>query len=66
MASLKPYQIVLTVVALLLLGILLPIGLSDLTAFTSTNSDIQTLVSEVIPIIAVVGIVMALIPRSRS
>ena len=63
MAQLKPYQIVMTVVALLLLGILLPIGLTDLTGFTSADSNVQTLVSEVIPIVAVIGIVMALIPR---
>jgi fumarate reductase subunit D len=63
MGTLKPYQIVMVVVSLLLLGILLPIGLTDLTGFTSTDSNIQTLVAEVIPIVAVIGIVMALIPR---
>lgn len=63
MGKLKPYGIVMIVVSLLLLGILLPIGLSELTGFTSTDSNVQTLVAEVIPIVAVIGIVLALIPR---
>lgn len=64
--NLSPNKIVFTVIALLLLGILLPIGLTDLVGFTSTDSNVQTLVSQVIPIVAVVGIVMALIPKSKD
>jgi len=64
--GLKPSSIIGVVIALLLLGILLPIGLTDLTGFTSTDANIQTLVSEVIPIVSIVGIVMALIPRKSD
>ncbi len=64
--SLGAGKIVGVVIALLLVGILLPIGLDELTAYTSTNSNIQTLMATVVPIIAVVGIVMALIPRGKG
>ena len=56
-------SIVGVVIALLLMGILLPIGLNNILGFTSTNPTIQTLVSIVIPIMAIIGIVLALIPR---
>lgn len=57
--------VVSLVIALLLLGILLPIGLTDLLAFTSTDSTVQTLVSQVIPIMAVIGIVLAIVGRKN-
>lgn len=63
MRKISPSSIVLVVISLLLMGILLPIGLSELTGFTSTDDNVQTLVSEVVPIVAVIGIVLALIPR---
>ena len=66
MAKLGPRTIVITVISLLLLGILLPIGLTELTGFTSTDSNVQTLVAEVIPIVAVIGLVMSLIPRASG
>lgn len=66
MAKLSPRVIIGLTISLVLLGILLPIGLEDLTGFTSTDSNVQTLVAEVIPIVAVIGLVMALIPSSNS
>ena len=59
-------SIVGVVVALLLMGILLPIGLTEILSFTSTNDTIQTLVSTVIPIMAVIGLVLALVPSGGS
>lgn len=59
-------KIISVVISLILIGVLIPIGLNDVLAFTSTNSTIQTLVSTVVPIMAVIGIVMALIPRQRG
>lgn len=59
-------KIIGIVIALLMIGILLPIGVDELTAYTSTNANIQTLVSEVIPIVAVVGLVSGLIYKGRS
>ncbi len=59
-------KVVGTVVGLLLIAILLPIGLDELTAYTSTNSNIQTLMQTVVPIIAVVGIVMAIVPKGNN
>ena len=56
-------QIVGIVVALLMMGILLPIGLNDVLAFTSTNSTIQTLVATVVPVMAVISLVLVLVPR---
>lgn len=59
-------KIIALVVSLLLMGILLPIGLNDILAFTSTNSTIQTLVATVVPIMAVLGLVLALVPTSKN
>jgi fumarate reductase subunit D len=59
-------KIVGLVVALLLLGILLPIGIAGLEAFTSTNTNIQTLVATVIPIVAIIGIIMMILPKGKS
>jgi uncharacterized protein YqhQ len=64
MAKLSVGGIVAMVVALLLMGILLPIGLNDILGFTSTNSTIQTLVATVLPIMAVIGFVLAFVPRT--
>jgi len=59
-------RIIAVVISLLLAGILLPIGLEDLVGFTSTNATIQTLVAEVLPIMAVIGIVLLFVVKSRS
>lgn len=59
-------KIVGLVVGLLMLGILLPIGLTELEGFTSTDTNLQTLVATVIPIVAVIGIVMWLIPKGKD
>lgn len=64
--ALSASQIISTVIALLLIGILLPLGLTELTGFTSTDATIQTLVSSVVPIMAIIGIVLALIPKSSD
>ncbi|MGQ4876224.1 MAG: hypothetical protein ACP6IY_19320 [Promethearchaeia archaeon] len=58
-------KIIALVVSLLLMGILLPIGLNDILGFTSTNSTIQTLVATVVPIMAVLSLVLALVPSSK-
>jgi len=63
--ALSTNRIIAVVISLLLIGILLPIGLNDILGFTSTNSTIQTLVATVIPIMAVIGIVLAIIPSSE-
>lgn len=59
-------KIIAVVIALLLAGILLPIGLEDLVGFTSTNATIQTLVSEVLPIMAVIGIVLMFVVKRKE
>jgi len=59
-------KIIGVIVALILLGVLLPIGMTDILGFTSTDSTIQTLVATVLPLMAVVGIVISLIPRSEG
>lgn len=64
--NLKVGYIVSLVVGLLLLSILLPVGLNDLIAFTSDNANVQTIVSTVIPIVAVIGILMLLIPKKSE
>lgn len=66
MASLSPSKIIGMVIALILIGVLLPIGIADLTAFTDTNSTIQTLVAEVIPIMAIVSLVLMIIPSRNK
>lgn len=54
-------KIIGIVIALLLAGILLPIGLDQIALFTSTDTTIQTLVTTVIPVMAVISIVMLFI-----
>lgn len=54
------------VIALLLAGTLLPIGLDSLANFTSTDSTIQSLVTSVLPIMAVVGIILLFVARSKK
>ena len=61
--GMKPQSIVALVIAMILMGLLIPIGLNGVLAFTSTNATIQTLVSVVLPIMAVIGIVLSLVPR---
>lgn len=58
--------IIATVIALILLGVLLPIALNDLLGFTSTVSTVQTLVATVLPILAVITVVILFIPRDSS
>ena len=53
-------------VSLLLMGILLPIGLTEILAFTSTNATITTLVATVVPIISVIGIVVGMLPKDSN
>ena len=61
-------------VALILIGILLPVGLTDLVAYdgsynstvsgspvTGTNSTMATLVATIIPVMIVIGIVLAFV-----
>lgn len=59
-------KIIGVVIALLLAGVLLPIGLDSLANFTSTDSTIQSLVTSVLPIMAVVGIVLLFISKKSS
>lgn len=54
-------KIIGVVIGLLLAGILLPIGLENLLAYNGTDATINTLVSEVLPILAIIGIVMLFI-----
>ena len=64
--QLSPQYIVGLVVAAILLGVLLPIALNDLLGFTSDNGTIQTLVSTVVPIIAVITVVLLFVPRDSG
>lgn len=59
-------KIISIVIALLLAGILLPIGLESLVNFTSDDATIQTLVASVLPIMAVIGIVLMFVTRKKS
>lgn len=66
MAKLSIPAMIGLIVSLLLMGILLPIGLNDILGFTSSNSTVQTLVTTVIPVIAVVSLVMAFLPKGGN
>ena len=66
MANVSVPKIVSLVVALLLMGILLPIGFNEILGFTSTDSTIQTLVATVLPVMSAVGLVLAIIPRTKG
>lgn len=59
-------QIIGFMVALLIIGVLLPVGLSDILEFSSTNSTIETLVTTILPIMAVVGLVIAFVPKGEK
>ncbi|MFA5300122.1 MAG: hypothetical protein WC389_18195 [Lutibacter sp.] len=59
-------KIVGFLVALLILGILLPIGLADILEFSSTDTTIETLVTIVLPLVVVISIVLALIPKEEG
>jgi hypothetical protein len=61
-------------IALILIGILLPIGLSDLVTYdgsynsslsgtevTGTNSTIATLVATILPVMIVIGLILAFV-----
>ena len=64
--ALKPAEIIGIVVAGILMGVLLPIALNDVLGFVSDNSTIQTLVSTVLPVIAVISLILVLVPKTRS
>ena len=59
-------KIIGVVIALLLAGILLPIGLAEIEVFTSSNSTIETLVTTVLPVMAVLSIVLLFINKQRN
>lgn len=59
-------KIIGVVIALLLAGILLPIGLDEIALFTSTNTTIETLVTVVLPVMAVLSLVLLFIGRGRK
>jgi uncharacterized membrane protein len=59
-------QIIGFMVALLIIGVLLPVGLSDILEFSSTNATIETLVTTILPIMAVVGLVIAFVPKGEN
>ncbi len=54
------------IVALLLMGVLLPIGLTDLLEFSNTNATIETLVTTVLPIMIAIGLVLGFMPRGKD
>ena len=64
--ALKASSIIGVVIAAILLGVLLPIGLNDILAFESTNATIETLVATVLPIIAVIAVVLMFVPRNKG
>lgn len=75
--NIKATTIIGLVVALLLLGILLPIGLADLTAYNGSYTDssgaiigysttMATLVGTVLPVMGVISIVLMLINANRG
>lgn len=57
-------QVVGLLIGILLLGIMLPIGLTDILEFSSTNSTIETLVTIVLPLVGVIGFVLVLLPKT--
>jgi sorbitol-specific phosphotransferase system component IIBC len=59
-------QIIGFMVALLVIGVLLPVGLTDILEFSSTNATIETLVTTILPIMAVVGLVIAFVPKGED
>lgn len=69
-------MIVGIVVALLLTGILLPIGLNDLVGYNGsytvngtiagTNSTMATLVGTVLPVMGVIGLVLMFASNSKT
>lgn len=59
-------KIIGIVIALLLAGILLPIGLDSILAYNGTDATINTLVTSVIPVMAIIGIVMMFIVYKRK
>ena len=64
--ALKASSIIAISIGAILLGVLLPIALNGLLAFTSPNATVQTMVSVILPIIAVIGIIMFFVPRGES
>lgn len=45
---------------------LLPLGLDDLTAFTNSNSSVQTIVTTILPILIVIGIALGIYALSQK
>jgi uncharacterized membrane protein YraQ (UPF0718 family) len=58
-------KIIGIVIALLLAGILLPIGLDSILAYNGTSETINLLVTTVVPVMAVIGIVMMFLIRKK-
>lgn len=57
------------VIALILIGILLPIGINEIAGASfdvGVDATIVTLVTVIVPIMAVVGIVLSMIPGKKS
>ena len=75
----KAYVIVSFAITLLLIGILMPIGLTGLTSYNGTytnatnssqvlgtNSTMATLVGTVLPVIIVISLVLALLASRKE
>jgi hypothetical protein len=59
-------KIIGLIVGLLVLGLLLPIGMVGILEFTSTNTTVQTIVTSLLPILVIVGIILAIVPKGGS
>ncbi len=78
--SIAPKAIIGVVLAAILIGALLSTALTDITGFAAqnvtidgvtktvalANPTVSTLVSTVIPIIAVIGLIMLFVPKAKS
>lgn len=54
------------VVFAIMAGVLLPIAFTDLTAFTSTDATVQSLVSSTLPVMIAVALVVGVIHYVRT
>ena len=69
MAKISASTIIGLVVSLILVAVLLPIGINQIATATfdaSVDPTVITLITVVIPIMAVIGIVLKMIPNSSS
>jgi len=69
MAKMSASTIIGLVVSLILVAVLLPIGINQIATATfdaSVDPTVITLITVVIPIMAVIGIVLKMIPNSSS